>query len=168
LLRTRFHLNPIRPSLCSRPIRFQLTVKKRAIALRIRNSIHPCLHELPPKWNNRAINHHACRVKRHKSSLHHCIKRNPARAVDDSFDTPLQMRRALPCRSHLSRHESTRCARRARRTRSRRVKHPIRSLNARHNTSQARIHCTDRHSGCSHHTSQRAHCQPGATLASLL
>ena len=73
-----------------------------------------------------------------------------------------------PRRPHLSRHESTRCARRARRTRSSRVKDPIRSLNARHDTSQPRIHCTDRHSGRSHHTSQCAHCQPRATLASLL
>jgi hypothetical protein len=161
-------LNLVRPSLRSRPIRLQLTVKNRAIALRIRNSIHSSLHKLPTERYNRAINHQACRIKRHQSSLHHCIKSNPARAVDDPFDTPLQMRRALPCRSDLSRHESSCRARSSCCARSRRVKHPIRSLNACHNTSQTRIDRTHCHPGRSHHAPQRAHCQPGAMLASLL
>jgi hypothetical protein len=58
-------LNPVRPSLRSRPILFQLTVKKRAITLRIRNSIHSSLHELPTKRYNRTVNHQARRIKRH-------------------------------------------------------------------------------------------------------
>jgi hypothetical protein len=79
-------LNPVRPSLRSRPVLFQLTVKKRTIALRIRNSIHSSLHELPSKRYNRTVNHQARRIKRHKSSLHHCIKCNPTRTVDDPLN----------------------------------------------------------------------------------
>jgi hypothetical protein len=82
-------LNLIRPSLRSRPILFQLTVENRAFALRIGNSVHPSLHELSPKRYNRTINHQARRIKRHQSSLHHCIKCNPARAVDDTLNSML-------------------------------------------------------------------------------
>jgi hypothetical protein len=80
-------LNPIRPSLRIRPVRFQLTVKKRAIAFRIRNSVHPSLYKLPPKRQNRTINYHSCRVKRHQSSLHHCVKRDTPWAIDNPIDT---------------------------------------------------------------------------------